>query len=633
MKPFYALVVMAWPLAAQIPPAEQAFIESVTTAINNLTAGLPATSTPIVFGGNLVFADGLVVAGAPQSVLLAYVDGLKAAGAQRIELNPGVTSVNNPTIAANYLAVVRRARQLGMQVAINPEISPNELGKNPTFQDFENTAIETYVQLARMYQPDNFVIVHEPTTAQGALGIPGPQDWRGFITTMAPLIKAASPHTRVGAGGYQNGVLANLSAQENTYWTDFVTIPALDFMTMDIYNTDTFPTYQNWINLAKENHKGIYIEEAWAPHYLPDPLPASLFSPLGYLTESLDQVALVGAGSSDFAQMDTVWLEGLAQWASANGLEAMTAFTTQAFFAQGSGSSAYIFSPGYSRLVMNALAGGQLTSTGQAYQASAGQMGIPLAFSISSASYATLPSVFTPNCPPSCNPNSAVAPDELVSAFGVNLATGNAVTGSTTFPTNLAGTTMTLVDASNTPFSVPLYAVAPTQINYLVPGGAQPGPATLTIHSADGTVTTGIVLIQAVQPGLYTTNQQGTGAPSAIAVCAGTCSGWPNQLPNGQFWQYADQPISVASGDSVVLELYGTGIRHLAAMSDISVQIGGQNVPAAYAGAQGQFTGLDQINVTLPPGLAGSSVPVAVNLQDPVDNVVLTSNTVTLNLQ
>jgi uncharacterized protein (TIGR03437 family) len=63
------------------------------------------------------------------------------------------------------------------------------------------------------------------------------------------------------------------------------------------------------------------------------------------------------------------------------------------------------------------------------------------------------------------------------------------------------------------------------------------------------------------------------------------------------------------------------------------VQINGQTVPFQYAGAQGDI-GLDQLNVQLPYSLAGSGqVSLVLSMQDTVDNVTVTSNTVTLNIQ
>jgi hypothetical protein len=42
---------------------------------------------------NLEFAGSAFISGVNISVLLDYVDGLKAAGAQRIDLNPGYTAL------------------------------------------------------------------------------------------------------------------------------------------------------------------------------------------------------------------------------------------------------------------------------------------------------------------------------------------------------------------------------------------------------------------------------------------------------------------------------------------------------------------------------------------------------------
>jgi len=64
-------------------------------------------------------------------------------------------------------------------------------------------------------------------------------------------------------------------------------------------------------------------------------------------------------------------------------------------------------------------------------------------------------------------------------------------------------------------------------------------------------------------------------------------------------------PINLSpSTDQFYLILYGTGIR--GAGSDVTVAIRGINAPVAYVGPQGTIPGLDQVNVLLPPQLAGS---------------------------
>src|SRR5262249_20446469 len=59
-------------------------------------------------------------------------------------------------------------------------------------------------------------------------------------------------------------------------------------------------------------------------------------------------------------------------------------------------------------------------------------------------------------------------------------------------------------------------------------------------------------------------------------------------------------------GDQVYLVLYGTGLRHA---GSVSVSLNGTNLPVVFFGPQGEYPGLDQINVgPLPAGLAGTSL-------------------------
>ena len=57
------------------------------------------------------------------------------------------------------------------------------------------------------------------------------------------------------------------------------------------------------------------------------------------------------------------------------------------------------------------------------------------------------------------------------------------------------------------------------------------------------------------------------------------------------------------TSDRLFLVLYGTGVRG----ADVSVRMGSADVPVLYAGPQGQYPGLDQINTAeLPRSLAGA---------------------------
>jgi hypothetical protein len=67
---------------------EQQCMSSVNTAINSLVPTLGTPTQPILFGGNLVGAYNTRIANEDLSVVLDWVDGLTAAGVQRIEFNP-----------------------------------------------------------------------------------------------------------------------------------------------------------------------------------------------------------------------------------------------------------------------------------------------------------------------------------------------------------------------------------------------------------------------------------------------------------------------------------------------------------------------------------------------------------------
>jgi uncharacterized protein (TIGR03437 family) len=57
--------------------------------------------------------------------------------------------------------------------------------------------------------------------------------------------------------------------------------------------------------------------------------------------------------------------------------------------------------------------------------------------------------------------------------------------------------------------------------------------------------------------------------------------------------------------EQVYLVLYGTGIRHRQDLTKVELRIGNEIVPAEYAGAQGSYAGLDQINARIPRSLIG----------------------------
>jgi hypothetical protein len=80
-----------------------------------------------------------------------------------------------------------------------------------------------------------------------------------------------------------------------------------------------------------------------------------------------------------------------------------------------------------------------------------------------------------------------LAPDSIIAAFGVNLATAVVIANTSPLPTMLAGTKVSVKDSAGTERLAPLFFVAPSQVNFLIPPTAQAGDAVIEIIAADGT--------------------------------------------------------------------------------------------------------------------------------------------------
>ncbi len=59
------------------------------------------------------------------------------------------------------------------------------------------------------------------------------------------------------------------------------------------------------------------------------------------------------------------------------------------------------------------------------------------------------------------------------------------------------------------------------------------------------------------------------------------------------------------NSDQVFLVLYGTGFRFRSSLANMTARIGGETAPVHFVGAQGDFAGLDQINIQIPRSLIG----------------------------
>jgi uncharacterized protein (TIGR03437 family) len=196
--------------------------------------------------------------------------------------------------------------------------------------------------------------------------------------------------------------------------------------------------------------------------------------------------------------------------------------------------------------------------------------------------------VAAPSTPPLTILSSAsglrvAAPASYTSAYGSGLTSS-----------------VSLCDSAGVTFSPTVIYSSATQVNFEVPAGVAVGASVVTVGTQSAPLQ-----IATAAPGLFALNASGLLAGYTIVVSGGVQTAVPSfTVQNGV---EAAVPIVLSqlpSTDQVYLILYGTGIR--GAGNSVTVAINGINAPVLYSGPQGEYADLDQVNVLLPPQLAGS---------------------------
>lgn len=221
-----------------------------------------------------------------------------------------------------------------------------------------------------------------------------------------------------------------------------------------------------------------------------------------------------------------------------------------------------------------------------------------------------------------------VALESIVSAFGVNLASTAKAAETSPLPTSLADVTVKVRDSLHTELLAPLFYVSPTQINYQLPAGLAPGAATVTILNKTDLVALGSLRLERIAPGLFAANANGQGVAAAQLqrrATDGTDSFEPVAVYDEMQKLFFPRLLEVSQpATQYFLTLYGTGLRFRNPAHPVTAQIGGTAVEVLYAGEQKEFFGLDQVNLRVPPDLAGrGQVEVQLAIEGQTTNPIL----------
>lgn len=199
-------------------------------------------------------------------------------------------------------------------------------------------------------------------------------------------------------------------------------------------------------------------------------------------------------------------------------------------------------------------------------------------------------------------PNDQIARGQIISIFGANLTVGGPFgPDRLPLPTTLGPTTVKIGGTA-----IPLFAVFGTQINAQLPFELpDTGTQQLTVTSGSQTTAPVNITLAATSPGIYTVASSGVGDGIILHV--------NNQLVT---------PSNPAIGGEIVV-IYCTGLGSTKTLvpsgtasngevtnAMVTVTIGGQPAPVAFAGLVPTLVGLYQINVTVP--MVTGSQPVII---------------------
>jgi uncharacterized protein (TIGR03437 family) len=201
------------------------------------------------------------------------------------------------------------------------------------------------------------------------------------------------------------------------------------------------------------------------------------------------------------------------------------------------------------------------------------------------------------------------AADEITGLFSVTGLSGE-TPATLPLATSLAGVKVRVTDSAGVSRLAQLYGVFASagQINFVVPGDTAPGTALVTITLPGGGTLTTVVTIAKSAAGIFSANMNGQGvyAGQVVHVHADGSQDIVSSADLGLGGQYAPNPVDLGPPDDLVfLVLYGTGIRHAASLT---AKQNGVTLPVLFFGPQGQYAGIDQINIALPRSLAGAGL-------------------------
>jgi len=212
-------------------------------------------------------------------------------------------------------------------------------------------------------------------------------------------------------------------------------------------------------------------------------------------------------------------------------------------------------------------------------------------------------------------PNSSIAQGSMFSIYGTNLGPPSSPALSYPLQTTLDGVSVQIVSGSATVSAIPIF-VSPKQINAILPGNIPTGNAAATVSYSGRASNAASFQVISNSFGIFTVGSNGSGT-GIITNVNGQLFGGHSSAGPGDAATIWGTGLGASPGDNGSAPPPQIDMPNL----PLSVYVGTQQAIVTYRG-RGPFTGEDQINFVVPPGVTGCYAPVAVQLGNIVSNFV-----------
>jgi uncharacterized protein (TIGR03437 family) len=665
MKTLLVLLIVASDALAQgssvpndVPSAYTSLYQLVESNVSAFAALIPAPSasqpTSTLMSGDLLYANGnsglKLLTPARQQDIQQELARLKSLGQTAVTVTMGFPLMNQDFYTFNgdpqdfqsmltvYQTLQKSIHQNGMKMIVESAVLfPGYFSASSGFNltgyyaslsdtDYVAARAKNVLTIAQQVGPDYINLNSEPDTDLQLSGRTNlystPQAYATMNETIITQLRAQGVTTPIGAGvgTWLNGQAGAADWVQALLGTD------ITYLDLHIYatNYNFLPNAITYADMALAAGKKVAISEFWSVKETDQEFTGTTVN---------NEASYYARDTFSFwAPVDTAFVEAFVNFANWKGLIYVSPFWTRYFWGylnynqeQSAGAALdmdtsvaeQILNDATTQFVNAIQNSTPPTFTGLAYQGAIATAEVKAVTSVSAADY-----------------GATVAPSSIVSLFAANIATQVSVATNpppAPLPTSLGGVNATITDISGNASPLSLIAVTPGQIDAVLPAGLQAGPAVVNLTTSSGAQITGDATLAAAAPSLFSANQTGKGT-AAAQVVIGHADGSQTLIPAIATCSSSGcTPIPIdlgSSTDQADLVLFGTGIRGAGGASAVTAMVGNTPCQVAFAGPQGTYFGLDQVDVELPQSLAGSGT-----LNVVITAAGQTANTVTVDIQ